>query len=284
MLLFLVAPLSAQTPAPVAPVAEVTVTAPRGLTIGGVEPIRELSASELESYGVDTLSDLVDALAPLTRSGRSAQAPVVLINGRLAGQGEFVSLPSDAIERVEVLPELVALGYGFSENQRVLNFVLRAHYRAIPTRVSESGATEGGARATAVDASLARLEDDARVTMLGSFQNNSRLLESDRGIDLPESIDRTLQPGKSEGKVVATVSGLILGMSSSLEGSFDRASTKGSQGAVNVADAPISLLQSTDANTARLALRVTGQVGRFFWGATGSYMRLTTNSLDALGL
>jgi hypothetical protein len=63
-----------------------------------------LSPSELESYGADTLSDLVDALKPLTRSSRSDGAPVVLINGHLAGVTEFANLPSDAVERVEVLP------------------------------------------------------------------------------------------------------------------------------------------------------------------------------------
>jgi hypothetical protein len=165
----------AEDSAPTAAVPEVTVTAPRGLTIGGIAPLLELSPSELESYGVDTLSDLVDALKPLTRSSRSDGAPVVLIDGRLAGMVEFANLPSDAVERVEVLPETVALQYGFSENQRVLNIVLREHYRAVPTRVSESGATEGGDRTTQVDASLVRLEEEARVTMLGSFQNNAKL-------------------------------------------------------------------------------------------------------------
>src|ERR1700722_1030972 len=124
----------AQSPVPSAPAPEIMVTAPRDLTSGGIAPLLELSPSELESYGVDTLSDLVDALKPLTRSSRSDGAPVVLINGHLAGLVEFANLPSDAVERVEVLPETVALQYGFSENQRVLNIVLREHYRAIPTK------------------------------------------------------------------------------------------------------------------------------------------------------
>jgi hypothetical protein len=279
-----VAPLLAQTPAPTAPAPEITVTAPRGLTVGGIAPLLELSPSELEPYGADTLSDLVDALKFLTRSSRSNGAPVVLINGHLAGLVEFANLPSDAVERVEVLPETVALHYGFSENQRVLNIVLREHYRAVPTRVSESGATEGGDRTTQVDASLVRLSSEARVTMLGSFQNNAKLLESDRGIDQPDSIDRTLQPDKSEGKVAATASGSILGVSSSLEGSFDRVNTKGLQGAVDVADALTPLQQSANANTARMALQLTGQVGRFVWGVLGSYSRLTTNSSGGIGL
>ena len=105
MMLAYRAPLLAQTPAPAAPAPEITVTAPRGLTIGGIAPLLELSPSELESYGVDTLSDLVDALKLLTRSSRSDATPVVLINGHLAGLVEFANLPSDAVERVELLPE-----------------------------------------------------------------------------------------------------------------------------------------------------------------------------------
>jgi hypothetical protein len=77
----------------------------------------------LAPHGADSLSDLVGALRPLTRSSRSDQTAVVLINGHLAGQTEFDNLPREAIERVEVLPESVALQYGFSENQRVLNFL-----------------------------------------------------------------------------------------------------------------------------------------------------------------
>jgi hypothetical protein len=283
-MLFYEVPVLAEDSAPTASVPQVTVTAPRGLTSGGIAPLLELSPSELESYGADTLSDLVDALKPLTRSTRSDGAPVVLINGHLAGLVEFANLPSDAVERVEVLPETVALQYGFSENQRVLNIVLREHYRVVPMRLSESGATEGGDRATQVDTSLVRLGSDARVTMLGSFQNNAKLLESDRGIDQPNSLYRTLQPDKSEGKVAATASGSILGVSSSLEGSFDRVTTQSLQGIVDGAAVPTLLQQSANANTARVALQLTGQVGRFVWGAMGSYSRLTTNSSGAIGL
>ena len=279
-----VAPLLAQSPVLATPVPEVIVTAPRGLTIGGIPPLLELSPSELESYGVDTLSDLVDALRPVTRSSRSDQMPVVLINGQLADPVEFINLPREAIERVEVLPETVALQYGFSENQRVLNFVLREHYRAVPARFTESGATEGGDRTTAVDASLVRLEDETRFSLLGSFWNNAKLLESDRGIAQPNSIARTLQPDKSEGKVAATVSRSILGVSSSLEGSFDRITTKSLQGSVDVADIPTPLRQTAEQNTARLAAQLTGPLGSFVWGATGSYSRLTTKSSGGFGL
>ena len=80
---------------------EIVVSTPRGSATGGIEPLLELSPSELNAYGADSLSDLVGALRPLTRSSRSDQTAVVLINGHLAGQTEFDNLPREAIERVE---------------------------------------------------------------------------------------------------------------------------------------------------------------------------------------
>jgi hypothetical protein len=279
-----VTPSAAQN-APSAPSPEVTVTAPRGLTSGAIAPLLQLSPADLESYGVDTLSDLVDALKPFTRSSRSDQTPVVLINGHLAGTVEFDNLPREAIERVEVLPESVALQYGFSENQRVLNFVLREHYRAVPTRLTESGATEGGDRTTALDASLVRLEDEARITLLGSYWENAWLRESDRRIEQSDSYDRTLQPNKSEGKVAATISRSILGVSSSLETSLDIITTKTLQGAVDLSGGGIDpLQQSARQSTARLAGQLTGQLGRFVWGATGSYVHIGADSSGGIGL
>ncbi|HEY0799341.1 MAG TPA: hypothetical protein VGD54_00745 [Steroidobacteraceae bacterium] len=119
---------------------------------------------------------------------------------------------------------------------------------------------------------------------MGSFSNNSKLLESDRGIDQPDSIDRTLQPDKGEAKVAATISRSIFGVSSSLEGSFDRVTTKSLQGSVDSADGLVPLQQTANSNTARLAGQLTGQIGRFVWAALGSYSRLTTNSSGGIGL
>jgi hypothetical protein len=271
-----------QTPALI---PEVIITTPRGLTSGATAPLLELTPADLESYGVDTLADLVDALKPMTRSSRSDQTPVVLINGHLAGTVEFDNLPREAVERVEVLPESVALQYGFSENQRVLNFVLREHYQAVPTRLTESGATEGGDRTTAADASWVHLQDEARVTVLGSYWENAWLRESDRGIEQPDSYDRTLQPNKSESKIAATISHPLLGVSASFESSLDIINTKTLQGAVDLNSGDTQALQqNARQNTARLAGQLTGQLGHFVWGATGSYVHIGSNSSGGIGV
>jgi hypothetical protein len=270
------------------PTPEIIVTTPRGSVSGGIEPLLELSPSELNSYGADSLSELVEALRPLTRSSRSDQMAVVLINGHLAGQTEFDNLPREAIERVEVLPESVALQYGFSENQRVLNFVLREHYSAVPVRATESGATEGGGQAIAADASLVRLNDEARVTLLASYKDNASLRDSDRGIEVPDSSYTTLLPDKTDTKVAATVSRSILGVSSSFEASYDVASTRSLQGLADTNSAAGEIEQPLDESsavrTSRVALQLTGLLHDFVWGTTVYYMHVASRSTSDLGV
>jgi len=271
------------------PPPEIIVTTPRGSASGGIEPLLELSPSELDSYGADSLSDLVDALRPLTRSSRSDQKAVVLINGHLAGQTEFDNLPREAIERVEVLPESVALQYGFSENQRVLNFVLREHYSAVPIRATESGATEGGGQAIATDASLVRLNDEARITLLASYKDNALLRDSDRGIDVPDSSYYTLLPDTTDTKVAATVSRSILGVSSSFEASYDVTSTRSLQGlaetsSVTGGEIEQPLDESSAVRTSRVAMQLTGQIHDFVWGSTVYYMHVASRSTSDLGV
>ncbi len=283
------ASIAAEPPPSNAP--EIIVTTPRGRTSGGIDPLLEVSPSELESYGVDTLSDLVAALRPLTRSSRSDQMAVVLINGHLAGPTEFDNLPREAIERVEVLPESVALQYGFSENQRVLNFVLREHYRAVPVRIGESGATEGGDQSLSADSSVVRLEDEARVTLLASYRNSAWLRDSDRGISAPDNDYRTLQPETNDTKIAGTLSRSLYGVSASVEASFDVMSAKSLQGVADVgagagpgtgAASPLEV--SSPTRSARMATQLTGLWHDFLWGATAYYLHVASSASSDTGV
>jgi len=271
-------PAGAQQP-PTLP--ETTISAPRGETVGATAPLVELLPRELESYGADTLSDLVDALKPMTRSSRGDRQPVVLINGHLAGQIEFQNLPSEAVERVEVLPETVALQYGFSENQRVINIILRADFQAIPARSSDSGATEGGSQTQFADASMVRLGDEARGTLYASYKDAAWLRASDRGIDVPDASDLTLQPATTNTSVAGTLSGAILGVSSSLEASIDAQSIRTMQGVDDAGVGPLGA--SNHEITATLAAQLTGLWGHAVWGATATYVRAQTDSLSEIG-
>src|SRR4051812_43323094 len=129
------APKAAPTAAPAASAAaedeeEVVVQGqrPRGSVVGDIPPEQTLSQADVRAYGVNNISDLLDQLSPQTTSGRGrgGEQPVVLLNGRrISGFGEIRDLPTEAVSRVEILPEEVALKYGYSADQKVVNFVLR---------------------------------------------------------------------------------------------------------------------------------------------------------------
>jgi TonB dependent receptor len=287
-LAFLVSAYAADAQVTPAASPEVTISAPRGGTNGGIDPIVALSPSELDAYGANSLSDLVDALRPLTRSSRSDQAAVVLINGHLAGPLELETLPREAIERVEVLPESVALKYGFSETRRVLNFVLREHYTGVPTHLVQSGATEGGDETTSADGALAHLNEEARLTALASFKDNAWLRDSDRDIDVPDGSYYTLTPNTTDTKVAASASRSILGVTSSLQASYGDQSIRSLQGlAVATAQAGAQLEQplneDTSVRTSRVALQFTGVLHDFIWGTTVSYIHIASDGNSDLG-
>ena len=200
-LLALAAPLLAQTaPAPrAAPVRaptgddsaydpeDIVVTGqpPRGSVVGDIKPEITLSPADIRSYGVNNISDLLDELALQTGSdrGRGGGAPVVLLNGRrISGFGEIRDLPTEAIQRVEILPEEVSLKYGYAADQRVVNIVLRRRFRAIIGQAGGGIATEGGGESANPEANLVRIHNDQRFSVNLRYQGSEQLLESQRNL------------------------------------------------------------------------------------------------------
>src|SRR5262249_10280876 len=117
-------------------VSELVITGDKpqpGAVVGDIKPEIQMGPSEIQSFGVSTVTELLDELAPELRSdrGRGGEAPVVLLNGRrISGFNEIRDIPTEAILRVDILPEEVALKYGYAANQRVLNIVLRPFFHA----------------------------------------------------------------------------------------------------------------------------------------------------------
>ena len=116
------------TPAPRGPAAgddgdepdDIVVTAgrtqQRGAVIGDIPPEEQLGPAEIRSYGVSSVADLINELSPQSRSDRGRSgAPVVLLNGRrISSFAEIRNIPTEAIARVDILPEEVALKYGYA--------------------------------------------------------------------------------------------------------------------------------------------------------------------------
>src|SRR5690349_7869842 len=88
---------------------EIVVTGQRpfGSVIGDIEPEVTFNRGDIRSFGAGSLSELLDAIAPQTSSGRGrgGERPVVLLNGkRISGFQEIRGIPPEAIVRMEVLP------------------------------------------------------------------------------------------------------------------------------------------------------------------------------------
>ncbi len=116
----------------------------RGQVDAPEPPLLELGEEDIAAYGAGSVSELLDALAPQTTSGRGGQ-PAILLNGqRIANFREIASYPPEAIEKVEVLPEEVALRYGFSADQRVVNFITKRSYSSREVELVYNQPWDGG--------------------------------------------------------------------------------------------------------------------------------------------
>ncbi|MGE5064222.1 MAG: TonB-dependent receptor, partial [Myxococcales bacterium] len=119
----------------------------RGSVIGDIPPEDTLDSRDVRATGATNINELLDALAPQIGSaqGRASGRPVLLLNGqRISSFRELRDIPTEAIERVEILPEEVALKYGYAADQKVVNIVLRPRFRSTVAQIGGGAPTEGG--------------------------------------------------------------------------------------------------------------------------------------------
>ena len=157
---------------------------PPGSVVGDIPPEQTLGPADIRSYGVSSVADLLNELSPQTRSDRgSGGAPVVLLNGkRISSFAEIRDIPTEAILRAEILPEEVALKYGYRADQRVVNIVLRRRFRALTTELADTVPTEGGNNSPGVEADLLKIQSGTRANVHLSYKSSSALTEDERGI------------------------------------------------------------------------------------------------------
>ncbi len=206
----------AQTPATEPPTTadaeseaeEIVVTGrpPPGSVPGDIKPELQLSPADIRSYGVSSVSELLAELAPQVQSVRGGQ-PVILVNGRRsAGLQEIRDLPPEALLRVDILPEEVALKFGYRADQRVVNFVLRPRFRSYTGELTGSAPTQGGSSNFEAEGGLVRIDRDKRFNINLQAETTSNLLESERGI-VPNT---TGTPFDLTGNVTGATSGAAI--------------------------------------------------------------------------
>lgn len=280
----------AAPPAPndMRPMTTIVITGERDPDIA---PLMQIEPADLDTYKADSLRELLDALQPRIHSGMSNAAPVVLINGRRAGPTELRNLPREAILRVDVLPEKEALRYGFLDNRRVVNFVLREHYRAIVASLSDSQATEGEGQKGEAQTTLVRVDHESQATLKADYTDTGRLLESDRAITATDSEFRTLLPAMREAQLGGTFTHPFLSLQPSIEASVDLKSGDSLQGlAAPGTDSPapgpgdVLLRQHTSSTATHFATRVSGFLGDLTWTTSAIYNGNVAHTLGGTGV
>lgn len=176
----------AQDAAPAATFDAITVTGERrGSAVGGIPPENVLSREDVRATGATDIGELLEALAPQIGSarGRGNDPAILLLDGqRVSSFRELRDLPTDAIERVEILPEAVALGYGYRADQRVVNVVLKQHFRSTAGLLRGETASGGSYAGAAIDLTRVTIGEGVRTTFNLRAEGNSGLTENERDI------------------------------------------------------------------------------------------------------
>ena len=209
---------------------EIVVTAPRlaGQLDTDIKAETELDEAAIASYGVSNVSELLAALAPQTRSGRGRGGgrPIILVNGRrIGGFGEVRNLPPEAIAKVEVFPEEVALQYGYSADERVVNMVLKPNFRQIAVEGEGGIPTQGGRFQSEIQPSFLAIGENGRLNVNAGWEHKSMLLESERNLDYDDPAQAAEAPARS-----------LLGASDeySIDATIQRSLNKTTDASINV--------------------------------------------------
>ncbi|MEO6361219.1 MAG: TonB-dependent receptor [Sphingomicrobium sp.] len=250
--------------------------------IGDIPPENVLNARDIRAYGATSVAELLTALAPQTGSsrGRGGGGPVVLLNGkRISGFREIRDLPPEAIQRVEIFPEEVALKYGYRADQRVVNFVLRNRFRSTTAR-AEAGLSAGGERKSGeADVTRLMIDRSGRTTFNAHAENSNSVLESDRNIAYDPVTQGSIDPRQfrtliGERRLVrggATINRTLFGdVASTFDGQVEYSDGRSLLGPsiTNIGD---PLARESDTLSGHLGTAFNGQKDRWRWSLTGAY-------------
>lgn len=259
---------------------DLVVTAERGASSAqtDVVPDQVLDEAAIASYGASNAAELVANLSVQTRSGRGRGGggfPIILVNGRrVSGFGEIRNLPSEAIARVEILPEEAAIDYGFSPDQRVINFILKDNFAAITLELDGGGATDGGRSLIDAEASLLRLNGRSRLNLTTNFNRQSALTEAERDIAQLSGVDgdlRTLLPTADSLSIDATYALPVSARTgASLNLRYDRTTSQSLLGESPAAPGT-ALAGRNRSETRHAGASSDGRLGDWRWSVTGNY-------------
>jgi hypothetical protein len=182
---------------------DIVVTGERGSAIRGIAPIAVLDAEAVAATGATSTGEFLRTIRAQTQSA-DGQEPIFLLNAqRVSGYQEIGTLPPEAIEKVEVLPEAAALKFGYPPTRRVLNFITKRDFRQVQLRATAGTTTMGGSDRGQANLALTRLRGDGRLTLSLEGRHTGGLFQSQRSIApdpdiLFDPIGNVTAPGNGE--------------------------------------------------------------------------------------
>jgi hypothetical protein len=252
-----------------------------GSVIGDIPPENVLSSGDVRATGATNINDLLDAIAPEIGSaqGRGGERPVMLLNGqRISSFRELRDIPTEAISRVEILPEEVALKYGYSATQKVVNIVLRPRFRSTAAELEGKAATEGGYVDGEADVTRLMIAKNGRTSINLHAEGNSLLTESERDISIEQ-----LPGGPDPADELAARS--LIGTRRDIRGAVTVNRQLGTVGAtgnielehnegrslIGLGEALLEpLARNTTTDTAHAGMVLNGNVSSWRWSVTGN--------------
>lgn len=162
----------------------VTAARIRGEVDTDIPPVLELDEAQVAAYGAASIADLVEQLSPVVGSGRGRGGrPVFLVNGlRITNFREIGRYPPEAVRKVEVLPEEVAVRFGYPPDQRVINFILKDSFASREVEVEAGMPTRGGYGTGQAELSMLRITGQQRLNASLDYTKTTPLTEAERDI------------------------------------------------------------------------------------------------------
>lgn len=153
-------------------------------------PIQTFDEDDIAAYGASSIEELIDAISPQTGSGRGRASghPIMLVNGkRITGWREMRDIPPEAIKRMEILPEEVALQFGYPADKRVVNLILKDSFAAVTGAGEYNRPTRGGYDNYELETGIFKIAGPRRYNLSAKLSETSMLTEDERDIVRPES-------------------------------------------------------------------------------------------------
>ena len=256
---------------------------PRGSVIGDAEPEMTFNGGDVRALGVGSISELLSELSSYLTSTRGGD-PVVLLEGRrISSFREIATIPAEAIQRAEILSEEVALRYGYSANQKVLNIVLRQRFRAVTVEGRDKITTQWDANNLSLDTGFLTIRRDHRLNLNVKYEQADLLEESQRGITAANSsaTGRSLRAGGETLTIGATYARTFSPkVSSSINGEVVTDRSDSLVGRASTGDA---FTRTADDLSLRLGGTVNAQLGKWYANLTGGYNRTEGRTITVRG-